>query len=175
MHEKTLAQKLGDTAIISPLKAKLRSYGISSTDQMEELAYQRGCSHYGESQNSETMESRAISDLELGIALLSGSNKYNPRLVRIGAQLISREKEAKKIYRLAIMERTQSIVYKIASDALHFEPQNPVWIELIDLLETSKKKLSLKAGVLPHRSRFIKQTGIRNPFKKDQPTTIWLR
>ena len=173
MH-RTLAQALGTTHIISPINMKLKKCGIQSKDELLNLAFTRGCKHYGEpiAKNNPTFEN--VSDTELGIAFLSMSNEYDPRFIRIGAQLISREKDPNKIYRVALLEKCLPIIVKIAKDGQNVEPENSFWSKLLELCKTQRKE-QINKSMLPHWSRFTKQTGITNPFKQKQTKVEWIR
>jgi hypothetical protein len=174
MVKKTLAYYLGDTFILSSVKNKLKKCGIVTPEEMEELAFQRGCYHYGEANYPEGPKTKNISDTELGIAFLHPSNTYNPRWIRIGVQLCSRESNPKKLIRLARWERCLHILRKIASDAIIVEPDNVFWKEILNS-QPLKSNPPIKTDVFPHWSRYTKSTGLTNPFMKNKPNIEWIR
>tara|TARA_B100001093_G_scaffold261424_1_gene249853 strand:- start:670 stop:837 length:168 start_codon:yes stop_codon:yes gene_type:complete len=50
----SLAKKSVETIILSPVKMKLERLGIITSEQIEELAFQRGCRHYGQPKTQES-------------------------------------------------------------------------------------------------------------------------
>jgi hypothetical protein len=174
-HLPTLARKLGKPTHVSPLLKKLERAGIANTKEMAATAIARGCHHYAgclptvpvPARNSQT-----ISDEELAIALLCPSNPYDPMLVRIGSQLLSKQTcNPEKLIALAKRERCEAILKYIAQAGKETEPDSSTWEYLIARLPQSREP---KKGILPHKSRFRRETGITNPQK---PTlkAQWLR
>src|SRR5207249_10861146 len=84
--------------------------------------------------------------------------RYSPQTLRLGAAMLSAEgDEPATIARLAIMERCQAVVRYIAEAGRKFEPQNPFWTELLELLPLTP---SPKSSVVPHPTRFVAMTGM---------------
>jgi len=171
----TLARKLGNPAHVSPLLRKLRRAGITNTREMAASAIARGCHHYAGCLPALQIPARAsqtISDEELAIALLCPSNPYDPMLVRIGSQLLSKAScKPEKLIALARRERCETILKYIAQAGEETEPDSSTWKYLIAHLPQSSEP---KQGILPHKSRFRREPGITNP-KKPRLKAEWLR
>lgn len=71
---------------------------------------------------------------------------------------------------LAVAEQAVSCVRYIASAALHFEPGNRFWRQLLDELPDTPP---VPDGVMPHPTRFVSMTG----FTRQGPgrVTVWIR
>ena len=171
----TLASKLGKPRHVSPLLQKLARGGIGSTTEMAATAVERGCLHYAGSLptgSAAAKDSRSISDEELAIALLCPSNPYDPMLVRIGSQLLSKQScKPEKLIALAKRERCEAILKYIAQAGRETEPESSVWDYLLTHLPQSEEP---KKGVLPHKSRLRREVGVSNPQKPAQKAQ-WLR
>jgi hypothetical protein len=173
MKTGTLAEKLGTTAHISPLLKKAERLGLHSQDMLASLGVARGCWHY---RSHDLVAVPNVSELdlsneELAIALLSPSLPYSPHSIRVGAAMLGAPgNDAITLTRLAVAERTVAPVRYIASAALRFEPDNPFWRRLLDLLPES---LPIKEGVMPHPTRFVSMTGITRAGA--HPVTVWIR
>jgi hypothetical protein len=61
------------------------------------------------------------------------------------------------IARLAAMERCEAVVRHICQARRTFEPQNPFWTALLELLPGTPP---IKPSVVPHPNRFAAMTGI---------------
>ena len=169
----SLAQKLGETQHISPLQKKMERLGFSCLEDLKALGVLRGCRHYKESEKHISDPGREfVSDEELGIALLLGCQDYDPRAIRIGVQLISRSTDPGYLYFLCKKERCVSMLSYVVQCAKKIETMNPFWQVLDDLI---KKTFLPGEGVLPHCSRFVKQTGISNPFNESKKKLEWIR
>ena len=171
----TLARKLGNPTHVSPLLKKLERAGITNTKEMAATAIARGCHHYAGCLSTRPIPARtsqAISDEELAIALLCPSNPYDPMLVRIGSQLLSKQScKPEKLIALAKRERCEVILKYIAQAGKETEPDSSTWKYFIaQLLQCGEPK----KGILPHKSRFRRETGITNP-KKPTLKAQWLR
>jgi hypothetical protein len=174
-HLPTLARKLGKSAHVSPLLKKLVRAGIANTKEMAATAIARGCHHYEGCLPTLPIPAstfETISDEELAIALLCPSNPYDPMLVRIGSQLLSKQScNPKKLIALAKRERCEAILKYIAQAGKETEPDSSTWEYLIaQLLKFGEPK----KGILPHKSRFRREPGITNP-QKPKLKAQWLR
>ena len=70
----------------------------------------------------------------------------------------------------AKLERCISVVRYVAESGKKFEPQNPFWACLLELLPPTPTP---KAGVLPHPTRFVAMTGLT---RRGSETVIqWIR
>ena len=175
----TLAEKLGIPTHHSILLRKAREIGLNDSSALIGLAVVRGCQHYrgGPEQVPTMPPSRAaFSDEELAIALLSPCLPYNSRAVRVGAQMLgSRSNQPRRLALLARKERAESVVRHIAAAGQRTEPQESFWPELLMALSPAA---SLRAGVLPHPSRFYMETGRTdpsNPVTRGGAQRTWLR
>ena len=136
-----------------------------------QLAVQRGCRHYSfDHPPVEDPGLEVLPNEELAIVLLLSQNKYEPRTIRVAAQLIGGKCEAEKIVRLATMERCCAVVRYIAEQALRVEPESEYWQHLRQACPWK----SIPEGVLPHWSRFVIQSGKIGPGRCSQPVR-WLR
>ena len=99
-----------------------------------------------------------FSTAELAISLLNPALRYSPQTLRLGAAMLSAlDNEPEKIARLAKWERCKSVVRYVAEAGRKFEPQNPFWTELLELLPLTPPP---KSSVVPHPTRFVAMTGI---------------
>ncbi len=168
----TLAEKLGTTTHLSPLLMKARRLGLSARE-LEQLAVERGCTHYsgnGESP-SPPVSASAFSNEELAVALLNPALAYDPHSIRCGAAMLSAPgNRPLRLARLLRMERAEQPARQIAEAGRRYEPDNPFWVDLLDALPASPVP---KSGVLPHPTRYITMTG----FTRSGPglVTHWVR
>lgn len=179
----TLAEKLGVPVHHSLLLRKARSAGLHDSSALIGLAVVRGCQHYHggpEPQPTKPPSLAAFSDEELVIALLSPCLPYNPRAVRVGAQMLgSRRNQPARLALLARRERAETVVRHIAAAGQQTEPDEPFWQELLAALPPASPPRSvLPPGVLPHPSRFRSEIGLLNPFNSvpgGKHRVTWLR
>jgi hypothetical protein len=156
--EPTLAQKLGTTSHLSPLLHKAHRLGLGARE-LEILAVQRGCRHYrnGTEPKEPLATTSQFSNEELAIALLSTALRYDPHSIRCGAAMLGAQgNDARKLARMAVMERCVPSVRHVAQAGKRFEPANPFWQMLLDALPPGKVP---RSGVLPHPTRFVAMTG----------------
>ena len=154
----TLAARLGTTSHVSPLLRKAHRLGLEVKD-LEMLAIQRGCEYYsgGERISEIDVSPEKFSDAELAIALLNPALRYNPQTIRLGAAMLSAENNSpEEVAWLAKLERCESLVRYIAQAGRKFEPQNPFWARLLELLPNSPPP---KSSAVPHPTRFVAMTG----------------
>ncbi len=174
-HLPTLASKLGQPTHVSPLLKKLERAGITNAKEMAATAIARGCHHYAGSLPALPIPARTsqtISDEELAIALLCPSNPYDPMLVRIGGQLLSKQScKPEKLIALAKRERCEAILKYIAQAGEETESNSGTWQYFIAQL---MQYPTPKKGILPHKSRFRREAGVTNP-KNTALKAQWLR
>jgi hypothetical protein len=168
----TLAAKLGTITHASPLLEKARRLGLDAR-KLEQLAIQRGCDYYHNGEPFEPLDvsTDRFSNSELAIALLNPALRYDPQTLRLGAAMLNAEGNTPEgIARLAVMERAEAVVRYIAEAGKKFEPQNPFWNRLLELLPQTPPP---KSSVVPHPTRFVAMTG----FTRRGPETIiqWIR
>ena len=83
----TLARCLGEPTHRSLQQRKLERRGISTTEELVALAVQRGCTQYQNGIQGPVIPESELSNESLAALMLSTSQPYNPRLIRV--QLIS--------------------------------------------------------------------------------------
>ena len=179
----TLARKLGGPVHHSLLLRKAREVGLHGASELIGLAIARGCQHYRggpEPVPTEPLPQAVFSDEELAVALLSPCLPYDPRAVRVGAQMLGGHgNQPRRLALLARRERAENVVRHVAVAGQLTEPCEPFWEELLAALPPAlPSRAALPAGVLPHPSRFRIETGLTNPsdpVSRGGPQTKWLR
>lgn len=168
----TLAARLGTTTHLSPLLHKARRLGLDARG-LEQLAIRRGCDYYetGESAPAPVVTEAEFSNTELAVALLNPALRYHPQTLRLGAAMLGATgNRPEELARLAEWERCAATMRYIAESGSRFEPSNPFWNRLLDLLP---KTPAPKPGVLPHPTRFVAMTGITR--EGVQTVVEWIR
>jgi hypothetical protein len=159
----TLASKIGDVTHESSLLRKVLEVSGCSLDSAGEwllkCAVERGASHYEKDFQSDLpADNWALSNEELGIALCLGHLPWNPIFIRAASQVLTApDVDAKKLARLAEMERVEPILLHIAEAAARVAPAQEPWQTLRSTLPRRHK---IKSDSLPHWSRFVSQTGV---------------
>jgi hypothetical protein len=159
----TLASKIGDVTHESSLLRKILELSGCPLESIGEwllkCAVERGASHYEKDFASDLpADNSALSDEELGIALCLGHLPWNPIFIRAASQVLSAsDVDAKKLARLAEMERVEPILLHIAESAARVAPSQEPWETLRSTLPRRHK---IKSDSLPHWSRFVSQTGV---------------
>lgn len=174
MEGETLAHRLGTTAHISLLLGKAKRLGLRVPEDLWTLAVQRGCRHYsqGIEPAGELATREQFGNEELAVSLLTIAASYDPHSIRCGAAMLGAPgNDATTISRLATWERSEAVVRYVAESGLSFEPVNPFWKELINLLPVT---LPLKSGVMPHPTRFVAMNGYERGVGK-RITYEWQR
>lgn len=155
----TLAGRLGTTSHVSSLVAKARKLGLRSGADFCALAVHRGCRHYstGDEPDDKLVSAGDFTNEELAIALLHPSLDYDPHRIRCGAAMLgTRGNDARRLARLARLERAEAVVRYVAEAGARFEPDNTFWTQLLERLPD---KQIVRPGVLPHPTRFVAMTG----------------
>lgn len=174
----TIAENLGGTAHLSPVLRKARRCGLHTPGDLLRLAVRRGCRHYAPADYDEAAViepgQERLSDLEVAMALMTAAQNYDPQLLRCAAQLLgSPAIRAGALVRMAVMERCVPIVRHIAESAARYDDvRREFWTEVLADLPAGRP---VRAGVLPHPTRFVSQTGYTNPRRKTDRRTVWLR
>jgi len=169
----TFADKLGTATHESTLLQKVRRLGFQTPEWLENIAVARGCWHY---RSPDFVSAPVVSELEfsneeLAVALLSPSLPYSPHTIRIGAAMLGATGNGvATLVRLATAEGCVAPVRYIAEAALRYEPENPFWRQLLNLLPTSPP---IKEGVMPHPTRFVSMAGMNRSGLR--LTTVWIR
>lgn len=176
---KTVAEQLGQTPHLSPLLRRLRRLGLKDPYDLLRLAVARGCTHYRCSDDSDPPIDPGyaqVSNLDLAIAMVTAAQSFDPVLVRCAAQLLSGNNiPVEAIVRLAIQERAVRVIRYIAKAGKELDPEDgDKWRRLLVLLPAAPE---IPEGRLPHRTRFVSQSGITrigNHLDRT-PRSIWLR
>jgi hypothetical protein len=159
----TFARKVGDVTHESSLLRKILELSGCSLDSVGEwllkCAVERGASHYEKDFQSDLpADNSALSTEELGIALCLGHLNWNPMFIRAASQVLSApDVDAKKLARLAEMERVEPTLLHIAEAAARVAPAQEPWETLRAALPRRHK---INSESLPHWSRFVSQTGV---------------
>ncbi|MEN9732513.1 MAG: hypothetical protein RLZ45_508 [Verrucomicrobiota bacterium] len=156
----TLFRRLGTTSHCSPLTRRLKAAGLGDGQSLMRLAVQRGCRYYQDSVTGTVLEpgTDRISNEELCIGLLHGSQDWSPALIRMGAAMLGAHgNRPDQIVRLARMERSEAVVRELAKVGNDVEPDNRLWSYLLEHLP---ERGAIPAGVLPHPTRFFAMTAI---------------
>jgi hypothetical protein len=161
---KTVAEQIGQTPHISPLLRRLRKVGLTDPDDLRRLAVARGCWHYRRPDDDLGKECQnpgwqSVSDLELAMGMLTAAQRFDPVLVRCAAQLLSSNRIAvDAIVRLAVQERAVPVVRHIASAGVAMDAGGRErWQQFLAMLPAAPDVVE---GRLPHRTRFVSETGI---------------
>lgn len=159
----SLARRLGETAHVSPLLRKVSQMSGCTENRVGEwllkCAVRRGASHYERDFPGDLPpDNPNLSHEELAVALCLGQHPYNSVFIRAAAQLLSStHTDARRLARLAVMERVEPILFYIAVIAARYAPEAQPWSYLLHHLP---RRRSCPPDVLPHWSRFVSQTGI---------------
>jgi hypothetical protein len=173
-----LAGRLGDTVHVSPLLRRVcRMSGRTENSVGEWLlqcAVRRGASHYERDFPSDLpSDNLDLRDEELAVALCLGQHPYNSVFIRAAAQLLSSSRtDARRLARLAMMERVEPVLLHIAAIAARFAPEAEPWAYLLRHLP---QRLPCSPDVLPHWSRFVSQTGVTSFGGGPDVKWLWRR
>lgn len=147
MQRKTiiLAQRLGKTAHVSPLRFKLQrlaqQFPVADTLHLEdwliELANARGARIIIRDVESKCIpnlpDKHLVSNEELVVGICQLQCRDRPQILRLAAQLISRGAvEWQRLKHLAEMERVEPILAELARQALRVDPEHPTWQKIAD-------------------------------------------
>lgn len=143
-YSNTLAERLGKTIHVSPLRMKLTGiaarYPLQSAPTLEdwliELANRRGASivfRDGLSDRVSPMpDENEFTNEELVTAICQLQCQDRPQMLRLAAQLISRGGlNGLKLQRLAVRERTGCVLAELARQALRIAPEHQLWNQLL--------------------------------------------
>ncbi|MGH7979062.1 MAG: hypothetical protein ACREE6_06775 [Limisphaerales bacterium] len=173
-----LARRLGETAHVSPLLRKVCQMSGCPEDRVGEwllkCAVRRGASHYERDFSGDLPpDNPNLSHEELAVALCLGQHPYNSVFIRAAAQLLSStHTDARRLARLAVMERVEPILIHIAIIAARYAPEAQPWSYLFHHLP---RRRSFPPDVLPHWSRFISQTGVTSIGGGPDIKWLWRR
>jgi len=148
-----------DPGAASRLLAKARGLCLQPPLDLERLAMARGCDYYRRdlAPRSPPLQEVPLSNAELAIALIVPSLQPTAREIRLAAALLGApDVIPDEVAKLAVEENCAGIVRHIAACGHCFEPANPFWVSLLDLLPVVK----VDPDRLPHSTRFVEMTGI---------------
>jgi hypothetical protein len=143
----------------SPLLQKARNLGLLLPLDLERLAIARGCDYYQRDLQPRIppLGEVPLSNAELAIALIAPALHPTAREIRIAAALLGTpDIVAKDVVSLSVQENCVDVVRHIAQSGRRFEPHNPFWSMLVDLLPS----VTATSISLPHPTRFVEMTGI---------------
>ncbi len=172
----SVANTCGSTTHVSPLLRKTKRLGLATPDSLLRLAVARGCDHYAPADYDKVQVddpgADRLSDEELGMAMISGAQEYDPQLMRCAAQLFSGpDLDTAVLARLATMERCEPVLGYIAEQAGKWdEGREAFWDALVAALPHHEGYAST---AWPHPSRFMLQSGYRRGGGAPKP--VWLR
>lgn len=146
----------------SSLLAKARQLGLAGSEDLEQLAIERGCDYYDlSSRMRETAPSSwhvaEFGNEELAIALLAPPHRNLLRTRMAAAMLGASGNDAATVAQLALDENCADIVDHIATCGQQVEPENAFWTNVKTALGGMPAGTSAS---LPHLSRFVEMTGI---------------
>jgi hypothetical protein len=168
-----MARRLGTTEHLSPLLRKARLLGLGTLGDLSQLAVQRGCRYYADGSRPQVTDPglALLGNDELAVALLHGGQPWSPQATRLGAAMLGAPGlSAPRVARLARMERCETVIRHVAEAGRHFEPGNPFWSDLLELLPTTS---AAPEGVLPHPTRYVAMTGLTRSGRG--LSAIWIR
>lgn len=173
-----VANTYGSTAHLSPLLRKMKHLGFPTPDSLLRLAVARGCAHYALANEATADEMKdpgteVLSDIELGIAMISGAQDYSPQLMRCAAQLLSGPNiDPRALARAARMERCTPLLRYIAEQARQQDEGHESYWESV-LANLPRATHSRPSESWPHPSRFMLLAGYRRGGGTHKPH--WLR
>jgi len=167
----TLAETLGETWHLSPLKRKLKRLGLQEVHHWIQLSVQRGCAHY--QSNAEQVRDpgeQKVSNMELAVSLLLGETPYDPRAIRIAGALLSDCRDPEDLVDLGRRERVLPRIRYIAEQGAQVEPDNPLWRDVMDRTRCHR----YREGLLPHRDRFTVPAGTPREMLHGATRNCWV-
>jgi len=156
----------------SSLLGRAQRLGLSLPIDLERLAVMRGCDYYERDLGSDlpVLGEVPLSNAELAIALLAPALHPSAREIRLAAAVLGApDVSATEVSALATQEKCAEIVRYISLCGRRYEPENPFWQRLLDIVPDVR----VNADRLPHPTRFIEMTGIDRG--KVGTFTRWIR
>ncbi len=148
----TLADRLGVTVHESPLRFKIRRLmrlysaptSCSIEDWLIELANRRGARVVFQSDPMPSTvrfpESGELTEEELVVALCQMNCLDRPQMLRLAAQMISRNAcDLGKLLRMMRMERATRVFKQLAQQALKVDSTHPAWLALQNALRNERE------------------------------------
>lgn len=165
----TLAERLGCSVHVSPLRMKLGRLFRAAPggnarvleDWLVDVANARGArvvTGPGERETIPAPDEASLSNEELVVGILLPQNLDRPQMLRLAAQLISREAvEFQQLRRLAVQERVERVLAALARQALLVAPEHALWGKLAGTFGDAK----------PFRSPLLHYTRMAEPVPVD--------
>ncbi|HMP90063.1 MAG TPA: hypothetical protein PJ991_07670 [Kiritimatiellia bacterium] len=138
--KRRLADRLGTTCHVSPLRMKIRRLmgcypahqATVPEDWLVDVAISRGVKHFvrdaAEGAVFLAPPQEEFSDEELVVGLCQTVALDRPQMVRMAGQIITRNKlDLEKFQRLIEMERVEVVVAELARAALRCDSDHPLW------------------------------------------------
>lgn len=169
-NQQTLAQRVGRTVHVSPLRYKFdslrREFPCPPTSCIEDwlvvVANARGARvvvppyDVGSAFVGPPFERLTNEELVVGMCQLNCLDR--PQMLRPAAQLISRGAvRLQPLRRIAERERAQPVLAELSRQALKVAPQHPLWLAISDLFR----------GERPLREPLLHWTRLAEPIMKD--------
>ena len=154
-HKRRLAERLGTTWHVSPLKMKLARLmpahptGAATLDDwLIDQANIRGARVLTRPDadlcDSEPPGEDALSSEELIVGICLACNEDRLQTLRLAAQLISRgDCDMPKLVRLIRMERVEPVIGSLATAVLRIQPQHACWSELARVFGNQSARVPL--------------------------------
>lgn len=163
-HNRRLADRLGMTWHVSPLRMKIirlmRCYPSCHVEVPEDwlidVAIRRGLKQFVRDAAGDDAPNlprqNEFSDEELVVALCHKAALDRPQMVRMAGHIISRGNlDLNQLKGLVTMERVEVVIAELARAALRCEPEHPLWLALWDMY---KKHAGVRSPVI-HWSRLV--------------------
>ena len=141
--ESTLAERLGQTVHVSPLRFKLDrlrlAYPLSPCGCIEDwlvaVANARGARvvvlPQGLPESFLPPDTAALSNAELVVGICQGQCRDRPQMLRLAAQLISREVvDLDQLIYIARLERVEPMLAELSRQARRVAPDHEMWREI---------------------------------------------
>jgi hypothetical protein len=168
----TLAQQLGESTPVSWLAKKFQRLGVNGLETAIALAALRGCRHYQPQRPLECHDPGRdlLSDEELTIFLISGSNPYEPTAIRCAAQLArSPHVDPRKLAHLARQTKSERVLSAIChAGVTHDRTGTAFWKAVLSFLPSMPIR---PEPMLPHWSRYVSMPGFQ---RHGQALPQWL-
>jgi hypothetical protein len=158
----TLAQRLGETLHLSPLRRKLlqaSGAGEHLPQWLLKVAVERGASHYRRDFDPAfPPDNPTLTNEEVAVGLCLGQMPDDPTLIRAAIQLLSSPKtDLARLMRLARQERVETVLRYAADACLKVDPALEPWATIRRELHSRRE---VPDGLLPHWSRFAALIGL---------------
>lgn len=168
--ERTLAERLGVTVHVSPLRLKLlrlfkadsRTTAECLEDWLVDVANARGATivtrENAPPPDWSPPEEKLVTNEELVVALCQPQCLDRPQILRPAAQLISRGAvNPRLLFQVAERERVERVLAELARQALRAEPDHPLWKHIAEVYKAQR----------PFRDSLLHWTRLAEPIMKN--------